>query len=156
MLKVLITLTATRERSAVDLSLQTRVFVSRRPQTALAIGPQYSPPSSARIHTRRGANGGLSDERRKSVLRRAHGIHGVYVRATKQVGHLRRTVQPVRESETELARTLARLAENARERRRERERRIEEEQEAGVFRDVACAVYANWARVNARDARDGI
>lgn len=47
-------------------------------------------------------------------------------------------------------------AKNARERRRKRETRSKEEQEAGVFRDVACAVYANWARVNARNARDGI
>lgn len=39
---------------------------------------------------------------------------------------------------------------------RKRERKTEEEQEAGVFRDVVCAVYANWARVNARDAQDGI
>lgn len=39
----------------------------------------------------------------------------------------------------------------------ERERkRAKKRQEAGVFRDVACAVYANWARVNARDAQDGI
>jgi len=42
------------------------------------------------------------------------------------------------------------------ERPGEKERKIDEEQEAGVFHDVACAVYANWARVNARVAQDGI
>lgn len=70
------------------------------------------------------------------------------------MGHLRQTVQPARESETELA-LLERVSEYARPGRK-RERKTEEEQEAGVFRDVACAVYANWARVNARDAQDGI
>lgn len=80
----------------------------------------------------------------------------IYVRVTtKQVGHLRQTVQPARGSETELA-LLVRVLENARPGEKERKRETEEEQEAGVFRDVACAVYANWARVNARDAQDGI
>ena len=40
--------------------------------------------------------------------------------------------------------------ERARGREKDGEEEAETRQEAGVFRDVACAVYANWARVNAR------
>lgn len=104
-----------------------------------------------------GHNDGRSrtrDVNRCYVVHRAR----IYIRVTmKQVGHLRQTVQPARESETELALLKnASWRTRARKKKRERERRTEEEQEAGVFRDVACAVYANWARVNARDAQDGI
>lgn len=121
---------------------------SRTNRKWLRIGPQYPVYwLQALIYT---VASRTRDVNRYSVV---HGAR-IYVRITmKQVRHLRQTVQPARGSETELA-LLERFLENARP--GEKERKIDEEQEAGVFHDVACAVYANWARVNARDAQDGI
>lgn len=87
------------------------------------------------------------------MLRRTH---GTYIRARRdETGGA--PASGCATCARERNRTRA-LEERERERTSEiaRRRRTEEEQEAGVFRDVACAVYANWARVNARNARDGI
>lgn len=76
-------------------------------------------------------------ERRKS-----HGPSRI-LSETKQVGHLRAGPrQPARERDRASRRISGRRVSDGEDEKRR--------QEAGVFRDVACAVYANWARVNAR------
>lgn len=113
---------------------------------------------SARTHTQC-ANGGLSDKRRKSVLRRTH---GTYIRTCRdETGGAPASGCATCARERNRTRALGeRSRTREKERKGEREtvkrRKTKEEQEAGVFRDVVCAVYANWARVNARNARDGI
>lgn len=90
------------------------------------------------------------------MLRRTH---GTYIRTRRETGGAPASGCATCARERNRTRALEERA-NAREREGEseiaRRRRTEEEQEAGVFRDIACAVYANWARVNARNARDGI
>jgi len=61
-----------RERSAVA---DTRVFVSRRPQTILAIGPQYSPPSSTHVFIHDAARTVAS---RTSDVNRCYIVHTAY------------------------------------------------------------------------------
>ena len=95
---------------------------------------------SSRVRERWPFRPSLNDVNRWAIARR--------IRAkTKQVGHLRDGGDlRVRAGR----RTVGRRERNGEERRGEERRGEERTQEAGVFRDVACAVYANWARVNAR------